>query len=92
MRLLYEAEKAEVPERLDDVHNSLMVWRQRDRVSVEDVAHRVMQLTSTQQPHAPAQHNRLALLAEFFKEVIIVHHRQSLMCEVAYVCSYKCLL
>ena len=69
-RLFYEAEKAEVPERLDKVHNSLMVWRQRDRVSVEDVAHRITYLTPTHQPHTPAQHNTLALLAEFFKEVI----------------------
>jgi hypothetical protein len=68
MRMLYEVEQAQVPERLDDIHNSLMVWRQRERVSVEEVAHRVTQLAFA--THHTTSHPKLALLAAFLKEVI----------------------
>lgn len=72
MRMLYEVKQAQVPERLDDIHNSLMVWRQRERVSVEEVAHRVTQLTFATHHISShtTSHPKLALLAAFLKEVI----------------------
>lgn len=68
MRMLYEVKQAQVPERLDDIHNCLMVWRQRERVSVEEVAHRVTQFAFA--THHTTSPPKLALLAAFLKEVI----------------------
>lgn len=73
MRMLYEAETVQAPDNLVNIHNSLVVWRQRERVSVEDV---VTQLTIIHQPssHTPGRHKKLALLVEFFKEVLFHRH------------------